>query len=68
MKGENRYDQPVAGHFGEHGGRFVAETLMHALEELKEAYFRWRGDEEFIVFERSQVRTITSSNVLECDW
>ncbi len=36
------------GHFGEFGGRFVAETLMHALEELHEAYGRWRKDEEFI--------------------
>ena len=29
MEGANRYEQPVAGHFGQHGGRFVAETLMH---------------------------------------
>jgi tryptophan synthase beta chain len=27
---------------------YASETLMHALEELKEAYFRWRGDEEFM--------------------
>jgi tryptophan synthase beta chain len=38
VKGENRYDQPIHGHFGEHGGRFVAETLTHALEELAELY------------------------------
>jgi tryptophan synthase beta chain len=36
------------GHFGPYGGTYVSETLMHALEELKEAYFRWRGDDEFI--------------------
>jgi tryptophan synthase beta chain len=36
------------GHFGEFGGRFVSETLMPALEELTEAYARWRGDEEFV--------------------
>jgi len=36
------------GHFGEFGGSFVSETLMHALEELREAYGRWRQDEEFI--------------------
>ncbi len=37
-----------SGHFGEFGGRFVSETLMSALEELREAYGRWRKDEEFI--------------------
>jgi tryptophan synthase beta chain len=36
------------GHFGPYGGTYVSETLMHALEELKEAYFRWRSDEEFV--------------------
>lgn len=47
MDGANRYDQPVAGHFGEHGGRFVAETLMHALEELTELYDSLAGDPVF---------------------
>ncbi len=47
MDGANRYDQPVAGHFGEHGGRFVAETLMHALEELTELYDSLEGDPAF---------------------
>ena len=36
------------GHFGEYGGTYVAETLMHALEELREAWESWRHDEEFI--------------------
>jgi tryptophan synthase beta chain len=45
--GANRYDQPIAGHFGEHGGRFVAETLTHALEELAELYDRLSADPEF---------------------
>jgi tryptophan synthase beta chain len=36
------------GHFGTFGGQFVSETLMHALDELREAYERWRKDEEFI--------------------
>src|SRR6056300_955993 len=36
------------GHFGEFGGRFVSETLMHALDELREAYGRWRNDDEFV--------------------
>jgi tryptophan synthase beta chain len=34
-----RYDLPDAlGHFGQYGGVFVAETLIPALEELKDAY------------------------------
>jgi hypothetical protein len=33
------YDLPDArGHFGQYGGVFVAETLIAALDELKEAY------------------------------
>ncbi len=36
------------GHFGDYGGSFVSETLMHALEELREAWGRWRVDEEFM--------------------
>ncbi len=36
------------GHFGPYGGTFVSETLMYALEELREAYERWSGDEEFM--------------------
>ena len=47
MRGANRYDQPVAGHFGQHGGRFVAETLIHALDELEALYSAARQDPEF---------------------
>ena len=36
------------GHFGPYGGVFVAETLMHALEELKRAYERCREDPKFV--------------------
>ena len=36
------------GYFGDFGGRFVSETLIHALDELGEAYGRWRRDEEFV--------------------
>jgi tryptophan synthase beta chain len=36
------------GRFGRFGGQFVSETLMHALDELREAYGRWRQDEEFV--------------------
>src|SRR5258708_30231806 len=36
------------GHFGQYGGVFVAETLVHALDELKRAYEAGRKDPEFI--------------------
>ncbi|MBU6437668.1 MAG: tryptophan synthase subunit beta, partial [Betaproteobacteria bacterium] len=43
------YHQPDAsGHFGPYGGTFVAETLIHALDELKAAYDRYRADPEFL--------------------
>ncbi len=43
------YDLPDAtGHFGPYGGRFVAETLVHALDELCEAWERYRRDPAFI--------------------
>jgi tryptophan synthase beta chain len=35
------------GHFGEYGGRYVAETLMPALFELEEAYKDARRDPKF---------------------
>ncbi len=42
------YDLPDArGHFGQYGGVFVAETLMHALHELGAQYQRYRDDAEF---------------------
>jgi tryptophan synthase beta chain len=42
------YDLPDArGHFGPYGGVFVAETLTHALNELRNAYERARNDPEF---------------------
>ena len=36
------------GYFGPFGGRYVPETLIHALEELEEAYERYRDDPEFV--------------------
>jgi tryptophan synthase beta chain len=36
------------GHFGIYGGRFVAETLMAPLEELRLAYERYMQDPDFI--------------------
>jgi len=35
------------GHFGPYGGRFVAETLMEPLEELRLAYEQLRADPAF---------------------
>ena len=35
------------GHFGPYGGRFVAETLMEPLEELRAAYEKFRDDVDF---------------------
>jgi tryptophan synthase beta chain len=37
----------AAGHFGPYGGRFVAETLMEPLEELRLAYEKYRNDPDF---------------------
>ena len=35
-------------YFGPFGGRYVPETLIHALEELEEAYERYKNDPEFV--------------------
>ena len=35
------------GHFGIYGGRFVSETLMQALDELRDAYEKFSKDKEF---------------------
>ena len=37
-----------SGYFGDFGGRYVPETLIHALEELEEAYERYKDDPEFV--------------------
>ncbi len=42
------YDLPDEhGHFGKYGGVFVAETLIHALDDLRQAYQHYRNDPEF---------------------
>jgi tryptophan synthase beta chain len=42
------YDLPdQTGHFGPYGGVFMAETLMTAVEELRQQYLRYRDDPEF---------------------
>ncbi len=46
---EHDYDMPDArGHFGPYGGVFVAETLIAALDELKEAYAAAQRDPQFV--------------------
>jgi tryptophan synthase beta chain len=43
------YDYPDAkGHFGQFGGRYVAETLMPALLELEQAYREAQADPAFL--------------------
>lgn len=36
------------GHFGPYGGMFVADTLVHALKELEQAYVHYRDDPAFL--------------------
>ena len=36
------------GHFGNYGGRFVADTLMYALQQLQQAYDTYRTDPAFL--------------------
>ncbi len=51
------YQQPdSSGHFGPYGGTFVAETLIHALDELKAAYERYRDDADFTAEFRSELK------------
>jgi len=43
-----KYNLPDAlGHFGQYGGRFVAETLMEPIAELTAAYEHYLQDSEF---------------------
>lgn len=47
------------GRFGNHGGRFVSETLMCALEELEALYARLKNDPEFIAeFDRDMAHFV----------
>jgi tryptophan synthase beta chain len=36
------------GHFAQYGGVFIAETLMTAVTELKEAYEKYKDDADFV--------------------
>jgi len=43
------YDFPdTRGHFGPYGGVFVAETLMQAIDELRDTYAKYQNDPEFV--------------------
>ncbi len=44
---KSQYDPDELGHFGIFGGRYVPETLMPTLEELKRDYEKVRFDERF---------------------
>lgn len=46
VKDFNQYPD-ASGHFGIHGGRFVSETLMAALEQLENIYNTAKADPEF---------------------
>ena len=51
-----KYQQPDAsGHFGPYGGSFVAETLVHALDELKHRYAEVRNDAAFMAEYRHEL-------------
>jgi tryptophan synthase beta chain len=51
------YQQPDArGHFGPYGGTFVAETLIHALDELKAVWEAARADPAFQAEFRSELK------------
>jgi tryptophan synthase beta chain len=48
MQAAQMYNLPDSlGHFGPYGGVFVAETLIDALDELRQAYDKYRDDPEF---------------------
>ena len=48
VESDKEYHQPdAAGHFGDYGGRFVPETLMHPIEELIDAYDAAKRDPAF---------------------
>ena len=43
------YDMPDQfGHFGQFGGTFVAETLIEALDELRDMYDKYKDDPKFL--------------------
>ncbi len=56
-EGVTAYNLPDAkGHFGPYGGVFVAETLIHALDELRTQYEQMRRDPAFIAEFESELK------------
>ena len=47
LQGSLRTYPDAEGHFGDYGGRYVAETLMGPVEELRTAYLKYRDDPDF---------------------
>ncbi|MGD1834879.1 MAG: tryptophan synthase subunit beta [Nitrososphaeraceae archaeon] len=43
----SKYDFPKLGKFGEYGGKYIPETLVPAIEELENAYSKYKKDHEF---------------------
>ena len=37
----------TTGRFGIHGGQYIPETLMHAVQELEAAYNQYKDDPQF---------------------
>ncbi len=44
------------GHFGPYGGIFVSETLIHALDELNQAYARYKNAPDFLTEFRYELK------------
>ncbi len=42
-----KLEYPINGKFGEFGGRFIPETLVPAVEELEQAYLKFKDDDDF---------------------
>ncbi|MGB9003700.1 MAG: tryptophan synthase subunit beta [Nitrosotalea sp.] len=42
-----KLEYPKNGKFGEFGGRFIPETLVPAVEELEQAYLKFKDDNDF---------------------
>ncbi|WP_028223833.1 tryptophan synthase subunit beta [Paraburkholderia ferrariae] len=44
------------GHFGPYGGVFAAETLMQAIDELRDAYAKFKDDPDFVAEYRRELK------------
>jgi tryptophan synthase beta chain len=45
---EEMSSKETSGFFGEYGGRFVPENLVAVLEEVKQAFYQYKTDPEFL--------------------